>query len=672
MAGNASIRRGYALYLGVNTTNYNSWQARFRNSGSTAIIDSQTLQHTNSGYGSSTFFTSNATGFNIGTGSLLINSTAVIDAARNFTPYQIRAENGDDTPAGTQFSNVIKGQGTSRTVYFDGDSDHVSTWYGVGNNAYAAIDCRDGVLDIWINDNQNTWRNVADFATGGLNISYGNLKIASGTVINANKDLFARQATFAHTDHNYVKIENTSVAKEQMVRFRNSQTNYWYAGIRTSAGIASTADFHIYSTALADDAFALTTSGDLVAKRNLNTKTGAVQINGNAVIDASRDAFFRKIETDSSISANNESVMRAAHYAQAGSDTGAILIQLPGNRNANYSMAVIRVTTYEYSSDAHNVYHISGHDWTSGWYNVGVTHQGCNAEEVRLLDNSSTNKQAIQIGTTGTGRAYLHVTVDIIASPSFYNNSMDWQGTWNVDVVTSLSGWTSPSNIVRKQLTSSAGNSVYDAGTSGRLYFGGNSYLAHHAPNEIKFKNGFGEIKFGPQNGSGAHVYTDLARFYFNKQISLIDNTIVSYNGDFALKRQSSDTYKITITTSGLVSTQNVTAYSDERLKKDIKPIGGALETVKKLQGVTYTRRDSGNRDIGFIAQSIERDCPEIADRIVNTSDDEMGTKHLNYQNMVALLTEAIKDQQQQIDSLKDIIKEMTNGDNTSKNSTEN
>lgn len=69
------------------------------------------------------------------------------------------------------------------------------------------------------------------------------------------------QATFRTDAHNYLRIENLSVAREQMIRFRNSQSNYWYAGIRTSAGINSTADFHIYSTAYGNDVFGVDTSG---------------------------------------------------------------------------------------------------------------------------------------------------------------------------------------------------------------------------------------------------------------------------------------------------------------------------------------------------------------------------------------------------------------------------
>ncbi|MEL0029078.1 MAG: hypothetical protein VW625_10585, partial [Perlucidibaca sp.] len=127
-----------------------------------------------------------------------------------------------------------------------------------------AIDCTDGVLDIWVNDSGGTWTNVIDFNNTGASLA-GQLSITSAT-------------------NNYLRITGNG-AYEAMTRYKNNFANYWYTGIRTSAGIASTLDYHVYSTALGDDAF---TSGDFVAKRNLNTKTGAIQINGTTVINSSR------------------------------------------------------------------------------------------------------------------------------------------------------------------------------------------------------------------------------------------------------------------------------------------------------------------------------------------------------------------------------------------------
>lgn len=91
----------------------------------------------------------------------------------------------------------------------------------------------------------------------------------------------------------------------------------------------------------------------------------------------------------------------------------------------------------------------------------------------------------------------------------------------------------------------------------------------------------------------------------------------------------------------------DITSNSDRRLKSDIKPISNALQTVQALSGRAYIKDDKAN--IGLIAQEVE----EVIPFMVKTADDEMGTKSVNYQNMVALLIEAVKEQQEQIDELK-------------------
>ena len=80
----------------------------------------------------------------------------------------------------------------------------------------------------------------------------------------------------------------------------------------------------------------------------------------------------------------------------------------------------------------------------------------------------------------------------------------------------------------------------------------------------------------------------------------------------------------------------NVTAYSDERLKENIKTIPNALETVKKLRGVTFDRKDFGTKGIGVIAQEIEQVLPEVV------VDAEY--KSVSYGNIIGLLIEAIKE----------------------------
>ncbi len=110
----------------------------------------------------------------------------------------------------------------------------------------------------------------------------------------------------------------------------------------------------------------------------------------------------------------------------------------------------------------------------------------------------------------------------------------------------------------------------------------------------------------------------------------------------------------------GIVKTLNVGedvvayAFSDERSKDNSKPISNPIDKVKSLTGYTFTWNDkheqfNGNDDIGVVAQEVEKVLPEIVD----TRDN--GYKAVKYEKMVALLIEAVKEQQKQIDELKTI-----------------
>ncbi|HHC73442.1 MAG TPA: hypothetical protein ENK78_00010 [Thiothrix sp.] len=112
------------------------------------------------------------------------------------------------------------------------------------------------------------------------------------------------------------------------------------------------------------------------------------------------------------------------------------------------------------------------------------------------------------------------------------------------------------------------------------------------------------------------------------------------------------DHVKINSATSNMTLAGTLTQNSDERLKKDIKPIEGALDKVKQLQGVTYQWKDEKKgteTQLGLIAQQVEKIVPEV----VKTAQDKQGTKSVAYANLVALLIESTKELQQENESLK-------------------
>jgi hypothetical protein len=90
-------------------------------------------------------------------------------------------------------------------------------------------------------------------------------------------------------------------------------------------------------------------------------------------------------------------------------------------------------------------------------------------------------------------------------------------------------------------------------------------------------------------------------------------------------------------------ATGNITAYSDERLKDNIKTIDNALDKVSQMRGVTFTKDDA--KGCGVIAQEIEKIAPELV------LDGEY--KSVAYGNTVGYLIEAIKELKNEIEELK-------------------
>ena len=136
--------------------------------------------------------------------------------------------------------------------------------------------------------------------------------------------------------------------------------------------------------------------------------------------------------------------------------------------------------------------------------------------------------------------------------------------------------------------------------------------------------------------------------------------TFYANNATITCHLQVGGTTTLNTTTGRIDATNDVVAYStsDCRLKENIKPIKGALCKVIGVTGNTFNWKElskeevktiHGNKgkDVGVIAQEIEEILPEA----VTTRNN--GYKAVNYEKIVPLLIEAIKEQQKQIDELK-------------------
>jgi hypothetical protein len=99
----------------------------------------------------------------------------------------------------------------------------------------------------------------------------------------------------------------------------------------------------------------------------------------------------------------------------------------------------------------------------------------------------------------------------------------------------------------------------------------------------------------------------------------------------------------------------NYVNLSDARYKTNIATLPNALDAILNLRGVTYdwkksdfpTMNFSEGRQIGFVAQEVEKILPELV------TTDANGYKSVAYANVVPVLVEAVKTQQKKIDTLE-------------------
>ena len=150
-------------------------------------------------------------------------------------------------------------------------------------------------------------------------------------------------------------------------------------------------------------------------------------------------------------------------------------------------------------------------------------------------------------------------------------------------------------------------------------------------------------------NGTNNELITAIGTDGMNSESNLrFDGSTLNVTGD--------------IVATGTLNTAGIEELSDERWKKGVHNIDNALEKVKSIQGVYYNwkidefpeKNFTDKLQIGFIAQELEVILPEV----VNTGDE--GYKSVMYGHVVALLVEAIKDLESQLNLKTTLLEEKT------------
>lgn len=209
--------------------------------------------------------------------------------------------------------------------------------------------------------------------------------------------------------------------------------------------------------------------------------------------------------------------------------------------------------------------------------------------------------------------------------------------------------------------------SIRAGGISGKTWNFWNSGSCQF-PGAISNFNGITSTTNYPGGGNGAYLNTAglvtrfsngaYASLYFQEYVGNYHQAILNVNGygrdDNFYFRAGGDFF---CTRNG--SFDNVEIRSDRRAKSDIKVIENALEKVETLSGNTYELHNTSGgttRSAGLIAQEVQEILPEA---VTQDNEEDGGMLRLNYNSVIALLVESVKELSAEVKNLKAEIEEL-------------
>ena len=171
--------------------------------------------------------------------------------------------------------------------------------------------------------------------------------------------------------------------------------------------------------------------------------------------------------------------------------------------------------------------------------------------------------------------------------------------------------------------------------------------------------NNFGMLAIGVNND--ASIGTTDSNYYNQdgQQLGEIGVAFVIGNGDINTQTNTAGTNPSNAFVVKYDGSANLagdfTINSDARLKSNIISLGGTLAKLMKIDGKSYTMKSNEKvNKIGLLAQEIEEVFPEL----VKEGEDKDGTLSVNYQGLIPVLINAIKEQQEELKVIRKSVNE--------------
>jgi hypothetical protein len=399
-----------------------------------------------------------------------------------------------------------------------------------------------------------------------------------------------------------------------------------------------------------------------VAPQNV---AGGVAVNTTTLIPAISGTILSSITGDVTITAGGVATIGANSVALGTDTTGNYVASMTAGTGITVGTA-----TGEGSTPV-----ITNTGVTSIVAGLGITVSGATGAVTMSIGQSVATSANVQFATVDTGQGATEVHL------------MN-QNVRTTDSVT-FAGITTTSDITVNGLTIGRGSGNVEGNTvvgqgAGQSNIGGywNSFFGERAGNANT--SGYGNSFFGTQAGllNQTGEYNTYIGHVAGYQIMGSNNTIIGVaQGTAGLSGTiiiaAGTTERIRVNSVGVMSvvgsatfTGDVTANtSDKRLKDNIRVIDNPLEKLSKINGVYFNWNDTAKdlihksddiEEVGFLAQEVQSVLPHIVkpapfDIDVLTGESKSGENYLTiqYEKIVPLLVEAIKELKKQVDELK-------------------
>jgi hypothetical protein len=337
----------------------------------------------------------------------------------------------------------------------------------------------------------------------------------------------------------------------------------------------------------------------------------------------------------SNLGGNNNIFMgfNAGYSNKAGNDN-IFIGNMSGKTNNGYSNVFIGHNSGVFNIDgAYNIFlgEVSGYNNTYGSENIFLGYEA-GVNNLTGSDNIYIGPFCANSIKAGNGNVMLGIETA----------SGKTSGSYNV----LLGSWSGGGSVTGTENVMVGTNSGYNCLGDKNVFLGNSAGMDEAGSNKLYIDN---------SSTSSPLIYGDftdgIEKLVFNGNVGVgspIPSQKLDVNGNARFRSIASGTAFATVyrTIDGTL----VTATSDIHFKENINVLNNCLNSVLSLRGISFTWKgepDMGKR-IGFIAQEVEKVVPELV--FTNPAD---GYKGVNYAEMTAVLVEAIKEQQQQIESTK-------------------